>query len=346
MIEWNGIDCSLFGSFDFCRVERSRAEKIIIIGGNGVEIANKMSNKEMFLTFIGDETEWEQVKSNGEENKECQKCKKMKSRIEFYGDSYKECKECHSNRVQANKELEAMRAIEKLLVLGIINNNEISSARTLYLSCESRINACKYNIGIYKDIECHWKSPLAFMMDIIQELPKVWKGWKIQNAIYEETKDDSDRPTIDRKNEKGNYDISNIQMLSRQLNTKKATEHMQGAMIMRETETNYNIIGLEIFSSKKELAKRLGVDERLIYTCKPGQVIKIDDIVIQFQDVIKGEPKPITKQEVLEKLDRYSSLIKHYENKGLTEHRDRIQRLYDIWRNTGESKGFFKEVTA
>jgi hypothetical protein len=143
----------------------------------------------------------------------------------------------------------AMRAIEKLLELGIIKSNEISSARTLYISCESRINACKYNTGIYKDISCHWESPLAFMIDIIQKLPHVWQDWKIQNAIYEETGNDSNRATIDRIDEFGNYTLTNIQMLSKHDNSKKARSKPCRVLIIKDLK----IKGMFEFGSKKDL---------------------------------------------------------------------------------------------
>ncbi|MEH7548908.1 hypothetical protein, partial [Neobacillus vireti] len=172
---------------------------------------------------------------------------------EFYrypsGEFYSYCKECHSQLVRSNKEMGAMRAIEKLLELEIIKNNEISSARTLYISCESRINACKYNTGIYKDISCHWESPLAFMIDIIQKLPHVFQAWKIQHAIYEETKNDSDRATIDRIDEFGNYTLANIQMLSKHDNSKKARSKPCRVLIIKDLK----IKGMFEFESKKDL---------------------------------------------------------------------------------------------
>ena len=178
------------------------------------------------------------------------------------------------------------------------------------------------------------------MIDIIQQLPRVWQDWKIQNAICEETGNGKDRPTIDRKNSKGNYTITNIQMLSKRDNTQKATEHMQAAMLFRETETNYNMIGLEIFSSKKELAEILGIDERLIYKAKQGQAVKIDDILVQFQDVIK---RTASKKEVLENLERYSGLVEKYDKLGWGEQRDKFQRFYDSWRDTAILRGFLDD---
>lgn len=184
--------------------------------------------------------------------KKCPKCKKTKELSEFY-DGYKECKKCTSNRVQFNKKHRAITAVEKLLELGIIYNNEVSSAKTLYISCESRFNSCKYNVGIYKEIECEWESPLDFTIDIINKLPDFWNAWRIQNAIYDETKHDSDRPTIDRIDEFGNYTLSNIQMLSKHDNSKKAKAKPCKVLIIK----NLRMLGIVEFDSKKEMIEKL-----------------------------------------------------------------------------------------
>lgn len=165
------------------------------------------------------------------------------------GDYYAKCKECHSRQVQDNKEIGAMRVIENLLQLGVIQNNEVSAANTLYKSCDKRIKACKYNNGIYKDVECNWESPLSFMIDIIRKLPDMWEDWKIQNVIYSETKQDSDRPTIDRIDEFGDYSISNIQMLSKHDNSKKARSKPCRVLIIKDLK----IKGSFEFKSKKDL---------------------------------------------------------------------------------------------
>jgi hypothetical protein len=182
------------------------------------------------------------------EKKKCTTCEEVK-KIEDFHERYSNCKKCHSKKVQSNKELGAMNAIERLLELAIISICNISSARTLYLSCESRIHSCKYNIGIYKDVDCHWDSPLSFMIDIIQQLPKVWHDWKIQNAIYEETNNDSERPTLDRIDEFGNYTLSNIQMLSKHDNSKKARSKPCRVLIIKDTKVQ----GMFEFGSKKDL---------------------------------------------------------------------------------------------
>lgn len=206
--------------------------------------------------------------------RKCPSCNKTKDIEEFY-DGYRECKKCQSQRVQLNKEHRAITAIEKLLQIGIIHNNELSSARILYISCESRINACKYNTGIYKNVSCDWDSPLAFMIDIIQKLPDVWQDWKVQNAIYEECKNDSDRPTIDRIDEFGNYTLANIQMLSKHDNTKKATSKPCKVLIIK----NLHILDTFEFESKKEIA------EKLIETGIPINVVKIKMDTGKIQEV-------------------------------------------------------------
>ncbi|MBU8877944.1 hypothetical protein BGM26_02915 [Bacillus sp. FJAT-29790] len=86
------------------------------------------------------------------------------------------------------------------------------------------------------------------------------------------------------------YDF-NVEILNKNVHSQEGS--MQSAVIMRETTEKYEVIGIEVFSSKSQLAKRLGVSKNLIYTCEAGKIIKIDDIVIKFQNVIKDKSKLI-----------------------------------------------------
>jgi len=197
--------------------------------------------------------------------------------------------------------------------------------------------AVEYKLGIYND-------GLINMLVLRPDL--YMKTWDIVKKYIEHGYDKDFSPTIHRKNRDDNYEWGTIDILTTKDHVEEDVAKMQGALIMRETDEKYEIIGLEMFSSKKEFAQRLGINEKMIYSAKEGQVVKIDNIVIQFQDVIKKKGKPITKEEILEKLDHYAHLIKTYDNAGLYEQRDRYQKLYDIWKNTGIAKGFFKEGEA
>lgn len=217
------------------------------------------------------------------------------------------------------------------------------NARNIY--DRTRINTVNGKREEYKDVKC-------LIGDNTPEIRRnIWNNDRLKNEMRKAMmiflyNHQSKKYTPEVHRITKNYDY-NVKIMNKTEHAQEGASHMQGAMIMRDTSEKYEILGLEIFSSKRELAKRLGVNENLIYTCKSGQIIQVGDIVIQFQDVIKGEPKPITKDEVLEKLERYSNIIEKCEKAGLHEQREHAQKLYDIWRNTGESKGFFDgEATA
>ncbi|EOW8912837.1 hypothetical protein ACOVAE_003060 [Listeria monocytogenes] len=282
-----------------------------------MEFANRMTQKEEFLTFIGDLDEWEQF----EESRDQPTKKKGRPR----------------ERAMTNDEYKAIKGelpeINNQLIFGVMDYKVYSM---LSNANHRTLNRPDY---IAKDIKYHLGEYKKGMDNMRKFRPDLYeKCWDMITAYIENDFDEDLAPTIHRT--KKDYEWKTIDILTAKDHKEQDNAKMQGAMIFKETPESYNLIGLELFSSKKELAKRLSVNENMIYTCKPGQVIKIDDIVIQFQDVIKGDPKPITKQEVLEKLSYYEKLIARYDKAGLIEDRDRIQKVYDIWKNTGESKGF------
>ena len=65
-------------------------------------------------------------------NADCERTGQLLPLSEFYqypnGKYYAECRKCHSENVQEDKQVGALKAIEKLLELEIIKSSEISSA--------------------------------------------------------------------------------------------------------------------------------------------------------------------------------------------------------------------------
>ncbi|WP_046178628.1 hypothetical protein [Domibacillus tundrae] len=205
--------------------------------------------------------------------KTCKKCNKLKDEHNFHG-GYS-CKECHSDKVQFNKKLGVEREIKKLLKLNIIKKEEVDAAKTLYVSAKSRIESCKYKIGIYgkKGIKSAYDSPFVFTKDIIETLPTFWGEWKNQNKIYEESRTRAARPTIDRIDDSKGYTLSNIQMLSKRNNTLKAASVPNKVIIIKNQEV-YDFIE---FESKKEMNQKLIEQDIPIKTTK----IKMDTGKIQ-----------------------------------------------------------------
>lgn len=187
-------------------------------------------------------------------NANCEGKGKLLSLDDFYK-GHNTCKKCHKKRVQENLEKEILRAIARLLQQKIIQSNEVTPARTLYLSCKSRIEACKYKKGIYKDVSCNWNNPVTMMKDIIIKLPSMWNQWKIQDVIYLGTKQLNDRATIDRIDETKGYAIDNIQCLSYFNNAKKASSKPCSALIIH----HLRLLKVVEFSSLKEAMKGLQI---------------------------------------------------------------------------------------
>lgn len=289
-----------------------------------MQFANRMTDKEVFLTFIGNEEQWEQIEKAWDDAE-------LKEALRKYERALipkKEWEALKQEKQEINDELIFALAKHKTYYM-LSNADQRTRKRDDYKDVQ-------YKLGAYKE---GLNNMQRFRPDLYDKLCDEILPKYIENDFNQDF-----APTIHRK--KQDYEWETIDILPAKEHKVMDNAKMQGAMIFRETETSYNLIGLELFESKKELADRLGMDERLIYKAKPGEVIKIDDIVIQFQDVIKGEPKPLTKDEVMEKLKFWKSRIELYESKGMIEARDRIQRMYDIWENTGRLKGFLDEVKA
>jgi hypothetical protein len=162
---------------------------------------------------------------------------------------------------------------------------------------------------------------------------------QIVRTYLENRMNDDLAPTIHRL--KQHYEWEHIDIIPKWKHDEEDSAKMQGVLIMRETDKHYQIIGMDIVKSKKEFAEKIGVNKSVIYNAKPGQVIKINDIILHFQDVIKMPPREWTKDELLEKLERYSYLKNKYKDN--PEQYEKFDRMYRIYYNTAVNKGFIDE---
>lgn len=122
----------------------------------------------------------------------------------------------------------AIRHINQLIDDGLFDRKHELAGYLLFSSCESRINACRYGIGIYVGVDCAWDTASQFLFDIINLLPDMWNQWiEISQQYYDAGYQLNHRPTIDRIDDKQGYNINNIQALSQADNTKKATSKPQ-----------------------------------------------------------------------------------------------------------------------
>lgn len=181
----------------------------------------------------------------------CRECRHMCSIEKFYSNRAV-CKSCYIKGENKRVEKKGRTEVSKLIEKNIIKQREIKAALTLYSSCKSRISACK-NDKAYKHIKCFWKCPLQMIEDIILNKPLMWRDWKDQFTIYHRTKKLSDRPSIDRIDEFGNYTLGNIQMLSVMENSKKAKSKPSKALLVKSGNPIYSFS----FNTKKEMMKEL-----------------------------------------------------------------------------------------
>jgi hypothetical protein len=168
------------------------------------------------------------------------------------------------------------------------------------------------------------------------------KGTDIAEQYIDSGMNPDFAPTIHRlKGEDSDYVWNNIDIIPKWKHDEIDKAKMQGVLIMRDTGEKYEVIGLDVVESKKEFAKKIGVNENVIYNAKPGQVIKINNIILHFQDVIKMPPQEWTKDELLEKLERYSYLKDKYKDN--PEQYEKFDRMYRIYYNTAVKKGFIEK---
>lgn len=219
---------------------------------------------------------------------------------EAFHKGYNVCKVCHSKRVQDNQERGILQILEKLMEQGIINSNEVTSARTLYLSCKSRIEACKYKKGIYRNVSCDWEHPVTMMTDIIQKHPSMWQEWKVQDMLHMQTHQLNDRATIDRIDESKGYSLENIQCLSHFNNARKASSKPCIAMIIH----NLRPVKVVEFDSLKEAMNELHIPYAVVnISIDSGAVQDIGNgysILLQSE---KGDIKESNEPRYLMALD-------------------------------------------
>ena len=149
------------------------------------------------------------------------------------------------------------------------------------------------------------------------------------------------RPEVHRINSNGDYEIENIKIMNKIDHVKETTSKMQGVLIMRDKGKSYQVIGLDIVKSKKDLAEKIGVPENVIYKAKRGQVIQINDTIYHFQDVIQEPAQELKRDEVLGKMEYFTFLMERYKDNPAEY--ERFARMYRIYRNMAIKKGFIEK---
>lgn len=185
--------------------------------------------------------------------------------------------------------LRALVFAEKCLHEALIVEEEKFSLYLLHGSIYSRITNCKYNVGMYKYVECEWENEEQTVLDILHMRNDFWITWKKVTEEY--IKNDhkhSYRPTIDRINEQEGYRLGNIQVLTNAQNCAKATSipHYLFTVINKTDNTKNQTY--RRFDTKAAAFKHLGLPHSKSDT---GRFHRVDGslYLLQSEDVTLGK---------------------------------------------------------
>ncbi|EOV9526230.1 hypothetical protein ACE41A_02440 [Bacillus cytotoxicus] len=170
----------------------------------------------------------------------CKFCTIWKKK-EDYSLSNGKCKECRRKHEKQRKEKE----IKEIGLAGYLLKN----------SCAKAFYRCGKKQG-YENVECAW-SNFHDMYNDLKNKEQFWKEWQKQTRIYEEWGYlESERPTLDRIDNKKHYSLDNIQCLSLEGNRLKAKN---AATHVFFTDEN-GVFSYKTYDTVKKAAANLNVD--------------------------------------------------------------------------------------
>ena len=120
------------------------------------------------------------------------------------------------------------KAIAELYEKELITNEQEGAARTLFRSCLAALyRTTDKGKPAYKETLFLFDSPLDMAIQFITLLPKEWAKWQAFQKVYDARMDknnDDTRPSINRLDPKGHYELSNIEAETIEGNRRKANE--------------------------------------------------------------------------------------------------------------------------
>jgi hypothetical protein len=145
-------------------------------------------------------------------------------------------------------------------------------------SCESARDRCNRAEGKYKDICCNL-TPIK-LKDALMNEKAFWIEWvKLTEEWVERGYKDRDRPSLDRIDEKGHYEIGNIQALPHWKNTAKGKSKK---CIIVNYYGNLQLECEMIWGLDKTL-KKLGLSRKEITEEHKNQLSKADYLFFTIQ---------------------------------------------------------------
>ncbi|OAS18908.1 hypothetical protein [Paenibacillus oryzisoli] len=203
--------------------------------------------------------------------KKCTKCKEEKKFKDFI-EKNSHCLDC---RRDYQKQYKARKRLEDLAIYQLK-----SSAKNVYKRGQKN-----YIISPYENVSCGWNRIKEIVDDLSND--KKWMGdWRNQTAIFEKTGDNSDKPSIGRVGDIGNYTRDNIIVQSLKEGSIQANAKPCYMLEIRDKQFG-NVKEFASIKDVKEYLKSVGVPVNACNNINTGKVHNLGNglsIIIQTQN--------------------------------------------------------------
>lgn len=183
----------------------------------------------------------------------CTKCGEVKP-IEEYRKGHNQCKVCGYKQTQDGVIKNRERFIDKCISEGLIKADDRYSAELLLMSCISRFNDCNHNRSskYYGRVKCDYSSSKHFFK-VCLGINGFFSRWHELSEIYRHSKDDNDRPNIDRIDPLLHYTVDNIRPMTKALNAFLAKA--EPIIFVLHEQTKLKRVVKDMFDSKADLIR-------------------------------------------------------------------------------------------
>jgi hypothetical protein len=122
-------------------------------------------------------------------------------------------------------------------------------------SCESARTRCRSGKGRYKNVKCDLTPRV--LRDLLKQKESFWKEWvRLTEKWVKHGYCEKDRPTLDRINKDGHYEINNLQALAHKANSLKANAKKCALLVYNDS---YQIVEYWIILGVERVLKILGI---------------------------------------------------------------------------------------
>lgn len=139
-----------------------------------------------------------------------------------------------------------------------------------------------YNIPPYDKVKCSWKSNKQFYNDLLNDSDWM-KSWRQQVDVYKASNISSDKPSIGRRDDSGDYTRDNIFVQPLGKNIKEATAKPCYMLEIRDQQFGV-VKEYESMKALKEYLRSVGIPASAYNNLNTGRIHKFDNglsIIIQ-----------------------------------------------------------------